>query len=82
MTRVPDAKATLTSEDIVRLCGPVPDWKVAKILASNATYDELETAIAWVQGEDDVMGKARVPLTGRAAEIYEIITADEDIWEE
>jgi len=28
------------------------------------------------------MGEARHPLSGRTAYLYEIITADEDIWDE
>lgn len=80
--RRPDSKATVTSEDVIHLCGHVPDWKVVKILASQATYDELEAAVAWGEGESDVLGGARLPLAGRAAELYEIITADEDVWED
>lgn len=82
MTRKTDSSATLTSDDVRHLCGDIPDWKVARIIASEATYDDLEAAVAWAEGESDVMGKARVPLSGRAAYLMEILTADEDLWED
>jgi hypothetical protein len=72
----------VTHEDIQHLCGELADWKVARILASEATYEELKTAATWAGGQDDVIGPAGHPLAGRAAYLYEIITADEDIWGE
>jgi hypothetical protein len=78
--KTPDA--TVTHEDIRHLCGELADWKVARILASGATYEDLKTAMTWAGGQDDVIGPAEHPLTGRAALLYEIITADEDIWGE
>jgi hypothetical protein len=74
--------AMVTHDDILHLCGELPDWKVARILASEATYEDLATTMAWVGGQDDVIGPAEHPLIGRAAALYEIITADEDIWGE
>jgi hypothetical protein len=78
--KAPDAM--LTHEDIMHLCGELPEWKIAKILASEATYEDLMTAITWAQGEDAVMGPTHHPLAGRVAYLYEIITAEEDIWGE
>ena len=80
ITKAPDAK--LTHEDIEHLCGELPDWKVVKILASEASYEDLKAATTWAAGQDDVIGPAEHPLAGRAAFLYEIITADEDIWGE
>jgi hypothetical protein len=74
--------ATITHEDIQHLCGELADWKVARILASEATYEDLKAAMMWAGGQDDVIGPAEHPLVGQAALIYEIITADEDIWGE
>ena len=44
--------------------------------------EEIEEAVAYATGEDDIMGEERIPLIGRAAEVYEIITADEAVEEE
>jgi hypothetical protein len=69
----------LTRDEVRRLCGELPDWKVAKIIASEANYQELETAALWAQGEDP--GPDHHPLEGRIAYLYEIITAEEE-WED
>lgn len=82
MIHRPEPQAALTREHVLQLCGEVPDWKITRILASDATYCDLEAAVAWAAGESDVMGEARHPLSGRTAYLYEIITADEDIWDE
>jgi hypothetical protein len=44
---------------------------------TGATLEELEEAAAWLAGESDVMGEERLPLTGAAAKVYEIIARDE-----
>jgi hypothetical protein len=68
----------LTREDVLHLCGELPDWKIAKIIASEATYAELETAVVWAQGEHPGPDH---PLEGQVSYLYEIITAGEE-WEE
>jgi len=66
----------LSPEEVRRLCGDEPDWKLEAILETGADIAELEAALAWVAGEDEVLGKDRQPLAGRAAEIYEILLSD------
>jgi hypothetical protein len=56
--------------------------RLAEIEQLQATIAEIEDAVAYAEGEDDVMGEARIPLIGRAAEVYEIITADQAMDEE
>ena len=51
-------------------------------LASEASYEDLKAAMTWAEGQDDIIVPAKHPLAGRAALLYEIITADEDIWGE
>jgi hypothetical protein len=72
----------LTREEILHLCGELPDWKIVKIEASGASYEDLETAATWGQGQDDVTLPTLPPLTGLAAYLYEVLIADEDIWGE
>jgi hypothetical protein len=64
-------------DDVVRLCGDIEDWKVSAILGTGATIEELEEAVAWSIGEDDVMGEERKPLSGKVAQIQEILASDE-----
>jgi hypothetical protein len=53
------------------------DHKTRQIDRLNPTLNELEIAAAYLAGMDDIMGKERLPLIGKAAEIYEIVTRDE-----
>jgi hypothetical protein len=70
----------LTQESITYLCGDLPDWKVARIERSGASHEDLIVALAWAQGQQD--SAEYRPLSGRAAFIYEVLTADEDLWGE
>ncbi len=70
-------QSPLSHETVVRIAGDVSDAKAVAIIASGASLDELEQAVAWASLEDDVMGKERRALTGIVAELYEILTADE-----
>ena len=66
-----------TRDDVIHLLGDVSDHKVVEILETGATLEQLEEAAAWLAGESDVMGEERLPLTGAAAKVYEIIARDE-----
>ena len=68
----------LTHEDVRRLCGDVTDERAARILSTGGTVRDLEVVLAWSAGESDVMGEAREPLRGRAAEIYELLYPELD----
>lgn len=68
----------LTGESIARTCGQMPDWKFAAIERSGATLTDLEVALAWANGEDDVMGDARIPLVGKAQQVYTILLSGEE----
>lgn len=76
-----EPKASHTQEDVTHLCGDIPDWKVAAILKSGANVEELALALAWTYGESDVTGEAHLPLTGSAAQVYEILVGDEAAWQ-
>lgn len=70
-----DEKAT--ANDIVEICGALTDARVAAILATGATLEEVEEAAAWASGENDVMGQLRRPATGPVAVVVDILTSDE-----
>lgn len=74
----PEARPGLSREELVKLCGDVPDWMITALLETGATAREVEIALLWAQGESDIAGEARVPLTGAAAAVYDILTADQD----
>ena len=81
MKPTPEPKM-LTRDEILQICGDLPDWKIARIEASGASNEDLMVALTWAQGEDEVDTADHQPLTGRAAYVYEVLIADEDIWGE
>jgi hypothetical protein len=62
--------------EILRLFGPLSDHTVKQIETLEPSLDELEITAAYLAGIDDIMGKERLPLTGKTAEIYEAVTLD------
>lgn len=81
MSELPNSAAALKAEDVRDLCGDVLDWKVAAILALRPTAGDVAAAAAWANGQDE-LGQAGRPLEGRAAQVYELLTADEAYEEE
>lgn len=69
----------LTAQDVRAVVGEIEPSKIAAILALQPTASELEEAAVQVAGESDVMGDLERPLAGRSAQIYEILTAEEDV---
>lgn len=78
MSAAQKAVTKLDHGRIVAVVGPMDDAKIAAIEATGASLEQLEEAVAWAAGESDVMGAGRLPLTGVVAEIYDILTADEE----
>ena len=72
------AAAALGRSDILRIAGNIDDAKVAAIRRSGASAADLETAVAWASSLTGVMGRERRPLSGVVAQVYDILTADED----
>jgi hypothetical protein len=72
-------KATKLSihSEILRLFGALDDHKVREIDQIDPSLNELEITAAYLAGMDDIMGKERLPLVGKTARIYEIVTQDE-----
>jgi len=70
--------SALNHDEVRRMCGEISDRKIADIMTSGATMEELEIALAWAAGESDVMGKERHPLSGTAKLVYEILMTGEE----
>lgn len=75
------AGGTLSAEEIRRIVGDISDARVLAILDLEVSRDELEQAVAWAEGQSDVLGELEQPLSGVIGEVHEILTAGED-WEE
>lgn len=74
-----DAKKSpaITAELIKTELNDVGDAKLAALLATQATVEEFEEALAWASGESDVMGELEKRLGGAAALVYEILTSED-----
>ncbi len=66
-----------TLQEIIALLGNIEAAKAEAILTTGATLPEIEQALAWADGESDVMGEMERPLSGRIASVYEILRAEE-----
>ena len=71
-------RAEATHDDLLRILGEIDERKALDILALHPTVADIEEAAIWVGGDGDVLAKAGQPLTGIAAEIFDILTADEE----
>lgn len=75
-------KAPLTRDDLEAVLGPIDDEKAAAILATGASQEELVEAWTWAAGDSEPLAAAGKSLTGRVADVYEILTADDWMMEE
>ncbi len=67
-----------TLADVRRIVGAVDDGKALQILALQPTREELEDAATWAAGNGDLRGKQGGSLSGTAAAIFDLLTADEE----
>jgi hypothetical protein len=70
-----NANAPVTPEDVRQLVGDVDDADIAAIIATGATPAELEQAWMRAQGYGDAEDRNGGPLTGAAAEVFELLSA-------
>jgi hypothetical protein len=66
-----------SSTQVRQLVGPVADDTVLAILETGASVEELEVVSGYLQGEGNDLDRLGHPLTGKVAQLYDILTADE-----
>jgi hypothetical protein len=66
-----------SAEEIRHVAGPLNDEAVVAIQRVGASREELEIAARYVLGEGDLVDRAGHPLSGRVAQLYEILSAEE-----
>ena len=69
----------LTPQDVRHIVGDLDDVRIAAILATDATVEEVEEAAAWASGESDTMGELERPLEGVVATVYDILMTGEEL---
>lgn len=65
-------------EELRHILGDIDDAKAAEILALQPTPEELDVAVMWAEGNEDIVATRGHTLSGKTARIFEILTADED----
>jgi hypothetical protein len=68
----------VSHDDLTRIVGDIDQRKALQILALNPTVADLEEAAIWAAGNGDVLGKRGRPLGVVAANIFDILTANEE----
>ena len=64
-------------QDVRRILGDVDEAKLVAIIELQPTVGELEEAVVWLSGDRDIFAPSP-SLSGAAAQIVDILTADED----
>jgi hypothetical protein len=65
-----------SAAEVRHLAGPLNDDVVAAVLKIGPSLEELEMAASYARGEGDLIDRAGHPLTGRLAQVYEILSAE------
>ena len=74
--RAPPAGNPPSLSEIAKLVGDDDPEKLARIQATGASLVEIEKAVLWASGAEDILGDGPHPLEGPAALVYDILTAD------
>jgi hypothetical protein len=61
-------------DEIVHLVGDADDSVVTAILATGASYAEIEEAVEWAAGDAELLAKAGHTLEPAAQAVYDILT--------
>jgi hypothetical protein len=72
----------LTHKQIAGIVGDIDDICAAEIIATGATIEELEEAVAWAARESDVMGDLRLRGSSVVGKVYDLLTAEEKLGDE
>ena len=67
---------TADHNDVTHLFGTMAEHTLLQILETGATVEQLEAVALWLAQEDDVLGKARVPLDGVRAQVARLLEED------
>lgn len=70
-----DIRQPVSSDDVLRLAGDLDNETVVAVIATGATFADVEQAVMWASGEAEELGKSGHPLTGIPAAVYDILAS-------
>jgi hypothetical protein len=65
-----------SSVEVRHVVGPVTDDTISAILKSEPSMEDLEVVASYLRGEGSEVDRLGHPLTGKAAQLYEILSSD------
>ncbi|KXF77008.1 hypothetical protein ATN84_13555 [Paramesorhizobium deserti] len=69
---------SITREEVISVLGPVDDTLVADIVTTGATLEELVRAWGWINNDEALVKEGISPPTGRAAELIDLLSQDDE----
>ena len=66
----------ITLADVQSIVGDIDSNKAAVIVATEASVVQLEEAVAWAEGESDVMGDLVRPISHQVSAIYDVLITE------
>lgn len=67
----------ISGDEVRRLAGPVADHTVIAILETGASIADLEVALVYARGEGNYVDRLGHPLSGKVAQVSDILAKDE-----
>ena len=67
-----------TGSDLRQILGEMENGTAVAILALHPSVAQLEEARVWLNGAGDVLGKERRPLDGVVAQIFDMLSVEEE----
>jgi hypothetical protein len=67
-----------SAAEVRHLLGPLTDAAVAEILRIGPSLEEVQVAARHMEGAGDLVDRSGHTLSGRAAKVYEILSAEDD----
>jgi hypothetical protein len=65
-----------SSIEVRHMVGPVTDDTISAILKVKPSMQDLEVAASYLRGEDSEVDRLGHPLSGKVAQLYEILSSD------
>jgi hypothetical protein len=63
--------------EVRHVVGPVTDETTSAILKAGASAEDLQLVASYLRGEGNSVDRLGHPMTGKVAQLYDILTADE-----
>ncbi len=64
-------------QELRHILGDINEITAAQILALEPTQQELEIALLWAEGKEDIVATRGGTLSGKTSQIYDILTTGE-----